>query len=56
MQAQVTGDGGKCDCRNLKDTKTQTEISIALSSPANFKEIPLSAAYLTALEAGNTLN
>ena len=24
--------------RNLKDAETQTEISIALSSPANFKE------------------
>ena len=34
-------------CRNLKDAETQTEISIALSSPANFKENSVSAAFLT---------
>ena len=34
--------------RNLKDAETQTEISIALSSPANFKENSVSAAFLTA--------
>ena len=32
--------------RNLKDAETQTEISIALSSPAN----SVSAAFLTALK------
>ena len=34
--------------RNLKDAETQTEISIALSSPANFKENSVSADFLTA--------
>ena len=34
--------------RNLKDGETQTEISIALSSPANLKENSASAAFLTA--------
>ena len=34
--------------RNLKDAETQTEISIALSSPANFKENSEPAAFLTA--------
>ena len=34
--------------RNLKDAETQTEISIALSSPANFKENSVSAAFLSA--------
>ena len=34
--------------RNLKDAETQTEISIALSSPANFKENSESAAFFIA--------
>ena len=34
--------------RNLKDAETQTEISIALSSPANFRENSVSADFLTA--------
>ena len=34
--------------RNLEDGETQTEISIALSSPANFKENSASSAFLTA--------
>ena len=34
--------------RNLKDAETQTEVSIALSSPANFKENSEFAAFLTA--------
>ena len=34
--------------RNLKDAETETEISIALSSPANFKKTSVSAAFLTA--------
>ena len=36
----------RVDNRNLKDAETQTEISIALSSPANFKENSVSAAFL----------
>ena len=33
---------------NVKDAETQTEISFALSSPTNFKENSVSAAFLTA--------
>ena len=41
------GDSTRCQVgnRNLKDAETQTEISIALSSPANFKENSVSVAF-----------